>query len=399
MHLFLYELGLPAEGVLVAGETPDFIYATAGRRIGIETRTLFDNRPIEDAARRERIVSEAQKRAAGDTRFDRRRLWVTFGNAPLPTVKEGVEELVREVDRLPPTRPVAKISNDRYSLFSAISAFPDDTDTRWRAVPKAESPGELTQPVLQQAVDEKDRKVYQYRRDCTELWLLLVLPLFPAQKPAFGQLRWLAASERWSVRTAFDRVFVFEEDSGAPLHEVATVPLRPPSGSPWERRHVPRRATGASSALSARRGAMRPSAPAARPADGACATPGSAHHLMIDPRLPTPTDDRPRICAAPTGGRLFRPTRPPRLTTQTGGASNNDRRTVNEPSPAGTTESPAATHPFHADLTHHYFSTTTNSAQASINVRRFASRSPRRYARSTAEPTEWARAVSTTAKS
>ena len=74
------------------------------------------------------------------------------------------------------------------------------------------------------AVDEKGRKIRQYRRDCTELWLLLVLPLFPARKPAFGQLRWPAAGDRWNVKTQFDRVFVFEDDSGEPLHEVAADP-------------------------------------------------------------------------------------------------------------------------------------------------------------------------------
>ena len=224
MCLFLDELGPPADGVLEAGETPDFTYTTAGRRIGVEIRTLFDNRPIKDAALRERIVTEAQKLAAGDTRFDRRRLWVKFGNAPLPTVIKGAEELFRQVGRLPPTRAIAKISNGRSCLFSKISAFPDDTGPRWRAVPEAESPEELTQAGLQRAVDEKDRKICQYRRHCTELWLLLVLPLFPAQKPAFGQLRWPAAAERWIVRTAFDRVFVFEEDSSAPLHELAAAP-------------------------------------------------------------------------------------------------------------------------------------------------------------------------------
>ena len=79
---------------------PDFTYQTAGRRIGIEIRTLFDNRPIQAAARRERIVTKAQKLATGDTRLHGRRLWITFGNAPLPTVQEGAEELVRQVDRL-----------------------------------------------------------------------------------------------------------------------------------------------------------------------------------------------------------------------------------------------------------------------------------------------------------
>ena len=227
VHRFLDELGMPDDGVLVAGETPDFTYHTAGRRIGIEIRKLFRNKPIEDAARRERIVTQAQGLAAGDGRFDGWRLWVTFGNAPLPTVQEGADELVRQVTGLVRTEAFPKIRNDPSCLFREISAIPDDTDTRWRAVGNVESPQELTRPELQRAVDEKDKKVRQYRRDCTELWLLLVLPLFPAPKQAFGQFRWPAPADRWRVTTDFDRVFVFEEDSGGPLHELATIPVSP----------------------------------------------------------------------------------------------------------------------------------------------------------------------------
>ena len=227
MYRFLEELELPDEGVLVPGETPDFTYETAGRRIGIEIRTLFDNRPVEEAARRERIVTEAQRLVADDTRFDGLRLLVAFGNAPLPTIKEGAEKLVRQVCGLVPRRTFTRIEQDRSYLFRTISFFPNDRDAKWLAVGKVESPEELTQPVLQRAVDKKGQKVRQYRRDCTDLWLLLVLPLFPARKPAFGQLRWPAAGERWVVKTQFDRVFVFEEHSGEPLHEVATIALRP----------------------------------------------------------------------------------------------------------------------------------------------------------------------------
>ena len=227
MHRFLEELGLHDDGILVPGETPDFTYETPVRRIGIEMRALFDNRPIEDAARRERIVTKAQRLVAGDNRFDGLRLWVAFGNAPLPTIKEGSEELVSQVCGLVPRGMFATIEQDRSCLFRMISFFPNDTEAKWQAVGKVESPGELTQRVLQRAVDEKGQKVRQYRRDCTELWLLLVLPLFPARKPASGQLRWPAVGERWNVKTQFDRVFVFEEDSAEPLHEVATVAVRP----------------------------------------------------------------------------------------------------------------------------------------------------------------------------
>lgn len=226
-HRFLDELGVLEDGVLVAGETPDFIYHTPGRRIGIEIRTLFRNKPIEDAARRERIVTKAQRLAESDRRFHGWRLWVAFGNAPLPTVKEGAEELLRLVNGLVLTEAFPKIRNDRPCLFWEISAIPNDTDTRWRIVGNVESPQELTRPELQRAVDEKNKKVRQYRRDCTELWLLLVLPLFPALKPAFGQFRWPAAADRWNVATDFDRVFVFEEDSGEPLHELATIAMSP----------------------------------------------------------------------------------------------------------------------------------------------------------------------------
>lgn len=227
MHRFLDEVELPDDGVLVLGESPDFTYETAGQRIGIEVRKLFDSRPIEDAARRERIVTEAQRLVAGDGRFDGLRLWVTFGNAPLPAIKEGAEELVTQVCGLVPRRTDAKIEQDRSCLFRTINIFPNDREAKWRAVGMVESPEELTQPVLQRAVDAKGQKVRQYRRNCTELWLLLVLPLFPARKPAFGQLMWPAAGEQWVVTTEFDRVFVFEEHSPEPLHEVATTAAKP----------------------------------------------------------------------------------------------------------------------------------------------------------------------------
>ena len=123
MYRFLEELELPDEGVLVPGETPDFTYETAGRRIGIEIRTLFDNRPVEEAARRERIVTEAQRLVADDTRFDGLRLLVAFGNAPLPTIKEGAEKLVRQVCGLVPRRTFTRIEQDRSYLFRTISFF------------------------------------------------------------------------------------------------------------------------------------------------------------------------------------------------------------------------------------------------------------------------------------
>ena len=131
------------------------------------------------------------------------------------------------MNRLVWTEAFPKISNDRSCLFWEISAFPNDTDSKWRVGGNIGSPQELTRLELQRAVDEKDKKVRQYRRDCTELWLLLVLPLVPARKPAYGQFRWPVAADRWPVTTDFDKVFVFEEDSGSPLHELATVPASP----------------------------------------------------------------------------------------------------------------------------------------------------------------------------
>ena len=227
MHRFLDELALPEDGVLEPHETPDFVYEVAGRRIGIEIRKLFDNGPIEEAARRERILTEAQRLVAGDHRFYGLRLWVLFGDAPLPTVKEAAEELVKQVSGLVPRRTFARIEQEPSCLFRTISMFPNDIDARWRAVGMSESPVELTQPMLKRAVDVKGQKIRQYRRKCEEVWLLVVLPLFPARKPAFGQLRWPAAAEQWDVTTEFDRVFVLEEDSAEPLHEVSAVAARP----------------------------------------------------------------------------------------------------------------------------------------------------------------------------
>ena len=59
------------------------------------------------------------------------------------------------------------------------------------------------------------------------MWLLLVLPLFPVLKPAFGHCGGPRQENGGYVTTEFDRVFVFEEDSREPLHEIATIAARP----------------------------------------------------------------------------------------------------------------------------------------------------------------------------
>ena len=100
-----------------------------------------------------------------------------------------------------------------------------EEETKWSAVGKAETPEALTANELQEAVDEKDDKIEEYRQKCSEVWLLLVLPLIPSPtKPAFGQWRWPEFGAQWQVETGFDRVFVHEEDSSEPLHELSTRP-------------------------------------------------------------------------------------------------------------------------------------------------------------------------------
>ena len=71
-------------------------------------------------------------------------------------------------------------------------------------------------------------------------------------------------------------------------------------------------------------------------------------------------DDRLRICTAPAGGRFFRPTRPPLLTTRPGGPRTtgaepwtSGRRPINRVASGHQPTLPRR------DLTHHCFSTTT----------------------------------------
>ena len=197
---------------------------------------LFRTEPIEEAARRERIVSEARKLAVDDPRFDRVDIWVAFGDKDLPTIKEGAAALIRQLDGLVPTTEFARIEQDRRCLFWQVTIWPSESGAgTWRAVPKSECAEALTRDGLQQAVAGKDVKVANYRERCTEVWLLLVLPLFPAEdKPAFGQWTWPESGKEWRLKTGFDRVFVYEERFRPPLHEVGTqvngTPQLPQSG-------------------------------------------------------------------------------------------------------------------------------------------------------------------------
>lgn len=234
----LVELELADGGELLSGEAPDFVFQVGPRRVGIEVSMLFRNEPIEEAARRERIVSEARKLAANDHRFDRLDIWVAFGDKEISTVKEGAAALIRQLDRHVPRAEFGTFEPERGRLFRQFTIWPSESGAgSWRAVPKSELAEALTRDALKQAVAKKDLKVGEYRNRCTEAWLLLVLPLFPAEdRPAFGQWTWPESGQQWRLDTGFDRVFVYEERFRPPLHEIPTkvngTPRLPRSGQP-----------------------------------------------------------------------------------------------------------------------------------------------------------------------
>lgn len=234
----LTELGLADAGELLSGEAPDFVLHMGQRRVGIEVSMLFRNEPIKEAARRERIVSEARRLVANDPRFDRLDIWVAFGDKEISTVKEEAAALLRQLDRYVPRAKFTTIEPDCGCLFRQITIWPSESGAgSWRAVPKSELAEVLTRDALERAVVRKDLKVGDYRNRCTEAWLLLVLPLFPAEdKPAYGQWTWPESGKQWRLDTGFDRVFVYEERFRPPLHEVPTkangTPRLPRSGQP-----------------------------------------------------------------------------------------------------------------------------------------------------------------------
>ena len=229
----LAELGLADTGKLLSCESPDFIFRMGKREVGIEVTRLFRYEPIEGAARRERIVSKARQLVSNDPRFDRLDIWVAFGDKEGSTVKEGAAALIRQLDGHVPRTTLGRIERDRRCLFRQITIRPAESGAgSWRAVPKSECAEALTRDALEQAVARKDVKVGNYRNRCTEAWLLLVLPLFPAEdKPAFGQWTWPESGKEWQLNTGFDRVFVYEERIRPPLHEVPVNGAPPPPES------------------------------------------------------------------------------------------------------------------------------------------------------------------------
>lgn len=217
-------MGLADAGELLSGEAPDFVLHMGQRRVGIEVSMLFRNEPIKEAARRERVVSEARKLAANDPRFDRLDIWVAFGDKEISTAKEGAAALIRQLDRHVPRAKFGTFEPERGAPFRQFTIWPSESGAgSWRAVPKSELAEALTRDALEQAVARKDLKVGDYRYRCTEAWLLLVLPLFPTEdKPAFGQWTWPESGKEWRLNTGFNRVFVYEERFRPPLHEVPT---------------------------------------------------------------------------------------------------------------------------------------------------------------------------------
>ena len=155
----LTELGLADAGKLLSGETPDFVFQMEKRQVGIEISMLFRSEPIEDAARRERIVSEARKLVATDHRFDRLDIWVAFGDKEISTVKEGAAALIRQLDGLVPRATFVKIEQDRRCLFWQITIWPSESRAgSWRAVAKSELTEALTRDELERAVARKDAR-------------------------------------------------------------------------------------------------------------------------------------------------------------------------------------------------------------------------------------------------
>ena len=225
VRCLLTELGLADPGKLLSCESPDFIFRMGKRQVGIEVTRLFRNEPIEDAARRDRIVSKARELVQNDPRFDRLDIWVAFGDKEVSTVNDGAAALVSQLDGHVPRTTLGRIEQDRRCLFRQITIWPSESSAgSWRAVPKAECAEALTRDELEQAVADKDKKVGDYRKKCSEAWLLLVLPLFPAEgRSAFGQWMWPESAKEWQLKTGFDRVFVYEERFRPPLHEVSTL--------------------------------------------------------------------------------------------------------------------------------------------------------------------------------
>jgi len=190
LHAFLQLSNLPAK-VLEEREAPDFLLEVEGRAIGLEVTEVFiesNGGPVAPKVA-ESIVGEIVTRA--------RRRYEVQGGKPLHvsigfhsrvdmrhvSKREAADEIACFLLALdPPLNKLMKCQRravDRDALpeqiaFMQVLAVPDQTMADWWA-PQAGWVAPLIAEFLQPSVDEKSRKIEQYRQVIEEVWLLLAI--------------------------------------------------------------------------------------------------------------------------------------------------------------------------------------------------------------------------------
>jgi len=170
---------------LEPGEEPDVKVAVPEGHFGIEVTQLHEPPAKGRFSRREvetfhaDVMQEAENiyAASDEPPVD---VLVYFGRPQLRNVKRTAQHLVDFVQSHPPLDGCETFSNGAYAPFAVVRISEGNIgpDCRWRCNEGGIVPI-LTQELLSEWIDRKNRKLSGYLRNVDRIWLLLASPIAP----------------------------------------------------------------------------------------------------------------------------------------------------------------------------------------------------------------------------
>lgn len=209
------------DGEIEKSEKPDFVVHSQDNLLGIEHTEIFQPGPTDGTSlqAQDNIVQKVVSKA--------KNLYLEGHSQPLlvqvlfnHNTKLGRKDVDRLAERIvhlvimtpiEPGNPITLKRNRENSecfpneiVMLHIYAHPNGKVNKWRSSSAGWIP-EITPEYLQEIIDQKEKKLDNYKSKCSEIWLLIVAD--DLRNPSSVDLTKLALAHQYSTR--FNRVFFF----------------------------------------------------------------------------------------------------------------------------------------------------------------------------------------------
>ncbi|PKN94834.1 MAG: hypothetical protein CVU44_03240 [Chloroflexi bacterium HGW-Chloroflexi-6] len=209
------------DGEIEVFEKPDFIVHTQDNLLGIEHTEIFQPGPTDGTSLQaqdslgQKVVSKANGLYLKD--HSQPLLVQVLFNHKTKLGRKDVDRLAERVVHLvittpiEPGTPITRKRNRENSEYFPneivmlhIYAHPNGKENKWRSSSAGWIP-EITPEYLQEIINQKEKKLDNYKSKCSEMWLLIVAD--DLRIPSSVDLTVLALAHQYSTR--FNRIFFF----------------------------------------------------------------------------------------------------------------------------------------------------------------------------------------------